>query len=103
YTEKSGTYVNTEGRVQMTARAVFPPGDARDDWAVLRALSGAVGQTLPFDSLNQLRRQLYAAHPHFAGIGRVAAADGKAALSALAAAEGQPPTAFAPAAGDYYL
>jgi NADH-quinone oxidoreductase subunit G len=66
YTEKSGTYVNTEGRVQMADRAGFPPGDAREDWAILRALSGALDKPLSFDSLSGLRSQLYAAFPHFA-------------------------------------
>ncbi len=75
YTEKSATYVNTEGRVQMTARATFPPGDAREDWAVLRALSAALGKTLPFDSLAGLRQSLYAAHPHFAALDRLEPAD----------------------------
>src|SRR5262249_56578137 len=51
YTEKSGIYINTEGRVQMTARAGFPPGQAREDWAILRALSAVLGQQLPYDSL----------------------------------------------------
>ena len=51
YTEKSGIYVNTEGRVQMAARAAFPPGDAREDWAILRALSDVLGRKLPYDSL----------------------------------------------------
>src|SRR5262245_34639064 len=50
YTEKSATYVNTEGRTQMTARAAFAPGDAKEDWAVVRALSARVAQTLPYDS-----------------------------------------------------
>ena len=68
YTEKSGTYVNTEGRVQMGDRATFPPGDAREDWAILRALSAVLGKTLPFDSLAGLRRALYEAHPHFAAV-----------------------------------
>ncbi len=68
YTEKSGTYVNTEGRVQLGNRAAFPPGDAREDWSILRALSGVLGKVLPFDSLAQLRGHLYAAHPHFAEI-----------------------------------
>ena len=72
YTEKSGTYVNTEGRVQMAARAAFPPGDAREDWAILRALSEALGEKLPFDTLTQLRAALYAAHPHFAEVGEIA-------------------------------
>ena len=68
YTEKSGTYVNTEGRVQMGDRATFPPGDAREDWAILRALSATLGKTLPFDSLSGLRKALYEAHPHFAAL-----------------------------------
>ena len=55
YTEKSGIYVNTEGRVQMTDRAAFPPGEAREDWAILRALSDVLGKKLPFDSLPALR------------------------------------------------
>jgi NADH-quinone oxidoreductase subunit G len=62
YTEKDGIYVNTEGRVQLARRAVFPPGEAREDWAILRAVSGALGTALPFDSLSELRRQLVAAH-----------------------------------------
>ena len=72
YTEKSGTYVNTEGRVQMADRAVFPPGDAREDWAILRALSAVLGETLPFDSLAGAAQALYAAHPHFAALDRLA-------------------------------
>src|SRR4029077_9345143 len=51
YTEKSGIYVNTEGRVQMTGRAAFPPGEAREDWAIMRALSEALGKKLGYDSL----------------------------------------------------
>jgi NADH-quinone oxidoreductase subunit G len=72
YTEKSGTYVNTEGRVQMASRAGFAPGDAKEDWAILRALSDVLGHKLPFDSLPQLRAHLYAAHPHFAAIDEIA-------------------------------
>jgi NADH-quinone oxidoreductase subunit G len=64
YTEKSGIYVNTEGRVQMAGRAAFPPGDAREDWAILRALSDVVGAKLPYDSLSQLRGALFRAFPH---------------------------------------
>jgi len=90
YTEKSGTYVNTEGRVQLANRASFPPGDAREDWAILRALSDAVGHRLPFDSLPALRRALYAEHPHLAAIGQIAPGDGAAALAALAGLPGQP-------------
>jgi NADH-quinone oxidoreductase subunit G len=68
YTEKDGIYVNTEGRVQAARRAVFPPGDAREDWAILRALSDALGRKLPYDSLTQLRQHLIASYPHFAEV-----------------------------------
>jgi NADH-quinone oxidoreductase subunit G len=68
YTEKSGLYVNTEGRVQMAERVVFPKGDAREDWAILRALSARVGQTLPYDTLDALRAKLMADHPTFGRI-----------------------------------
>ncbi len=58
YTEKNATYVNMEGRVQRTALATFPPGEAKEDWAIIRALSDAVGKTLPFDSLAELRGKM---------------------------------------------
>lgn len=102
YTEKSATYVNTEGRVQMTARATFPPGDAREDWAVLRALSAALGKTLPFDSLAGLRQSLYAAHPHFAALDRLEPADASG-LGALAGLGGKLDKAgFASPVADFY-
>jgi NADH-quinone oxidoreductase subunit G len=63
YTEKDGTYVNTEGRAQLGRRAAFPPGEAREDWTILRALSGALGRPLLFDSLGVLRQQMRAAYP----------------------------------------
>jgi len=63
YSEKSGTYVNLEGRVQRGERAVFPPGDAREDWAIFRALSDVLGQRLPFDSLDALRAEMAKAVP----------------------------------------
>ena len=65
YTEKSGLYVNLEGRVQMADRATSPKGDAKEDWAILRALSAKVGRVLPYDSLNGLREKLMADHPTF--------------------------------------
>jgi len=74
YTEKSATYVNTEGRVQQTSRAGFAPGEAKEDWAIIRALSAVLGQTLPFDSLAQLRSVLYLEFPHFAQLDEVAEA-----------------------------
>jgi NADH-quinone oxidoreductase subunit G len=72
YTEKSGLYVNTEGRVQMAARAAFPPGDAREDWAIIRALSAVLGQKLPYDSLSALRAALFKAVPHLAAVDQIA-------------------------------
>ena len=66
YTEKPGTYVNLEGRVQRAERAVFPPGDARDDWTILRALSSVLGHTLPFDSYTGLRASMFDEVPAFA-------------------------------------
>jgi NADH-quinone oxidoreductase subunit G len=63
YAEKNGTYVNLEGRVQFSQRAVFPPGDAREDWSVLRALSDVLGRPLPFDSFDQLRKAMVADVP----------------------------------------
>jgi NADH-quinone oxidoreductase subunit G len=65
YTEKNGLYVNMEGRVQTANRAVFPKGEAREDWAILRALSDKLGQKLPYDSLNALRKKLIDDHPTF--------------------------------------
>jgi NADH-quinone oxidoreductase subunit G len=63
YAEKHGTYVNTEGRVQRAEKAAFPPGEAREDWTILRAVSELAGSTLPFDSFDQLRRQMVAEYP----------------------------------------
>ncbi|MCW2387593.1 NADH-quinone oxidoreductase subunit G [Sphingobium sp. B11D3B] len=71
YTEKAGTYVNTEGRVQRGDKAVFAPGDAREDWTILRALSDVLGKTLPFDSFEALRAAMYAAVPALAQEGLV--------------------------------
>ena len=75
YTEKDATYLNTEGRVQLGRRAVFPPGEAREDWAIVRALSGALGRPLPFDSLAELRRAMRAAYPLFGEIDRIVPAE----------------------------
>ena len=68
YSEKTAIYMNLEGRVQSTRRAVFPPGDAREDWTILRALSETLGKTLPYDSHGQVRQALMQAHPAFAAI-----------------------------------
>ena len=103
YTEKSGTYVNTEGRVQMSDRAAFPPGDGREDWAIFRALSGALDKPLPFDSLAVLRSQLYAALPHLARIDAIEPSDmqGLASLPKGETELGQ--GALVSPIADYYL
>ena len=67
-TEKSGIYTNLEGRVQIAERSVFPKGQAKEDWAILRALSDHLGATLPYDSLNALREKLFTDHPVFGRI-----------------------------------
>jgi NADH-quinone oxidoreductase subunit G len=103
YTEKSGTYVNTEGRVQLAERANFAPGEAREDWAVWRALSDILGVKLPWDSLTQLRGKLYAEFPRFAAIDAVEPADA-AEVAALAKRGGTAGSApFASAITDFYL
>ncbi len=71
YTEEQGLFVNTEGRPQLALRAGFPPGDAKENWAILRALSGELGETLPYDSLPQLRQALVAEVPHLQRIDEV--------------------------------
>ena len=71
YTEQSGIFVNTEGRAQMANRAGFPPGDAKEDWAIVRALSAELGHTQPWNSLSVLRQELFAAHPHLAALDTV--------------------------------
>jgi NADH-quinone oxidoreductase subunit G len=78
YTEKDGLYVNTEGRVQMGQRAVFPKGEGREDWSIFRALSERLGQTLPYDTLAQLRARLFAEHPTFGQIDYAPGAAGAA-------------------------
>ena len=83
FSEKSGLYVNTEGRVQLANRAIFAPGEAREDWSILRALSAVLGKALPFDSLTALRKALYEAHPHFAVLGGILAGEA-ASIGSLA-------------------
>jgi len=63
--------VNTEGRPQLALRAGFPPGDAKENWAILRALSAELGAVLPFDTLAQLRRALVTAVPHLGRVDQV--------------------------------
>ena len=74
YTEKDATWVNTEGRAQRGYRAIYPPGEAREDWRIIRAYSEGVGKTLPYNDLDALRARLASVSPVFARIGEVAAA-----------------------------
>jgi len=69
FTEKTGLYVNTEGRPQLALQAAFPPGDAREDWKIIRAFSEEFGTPLPFDTIERLREKMIASAPHLATIG----------------------------------
>jgi NADH-quinone oxidoreductase subunit G len=103
YPEKSGIFVNTEGRVQMAQRASFPPGDAREDWAILRALSDPLGKRLPYDSLAQLRKKMFEAHPHLMRMEQITAPD-PADLHKLAALGGSAEkNPFHSSVEDFYL
>jgi NADH-quinone oxidoreductase subunit G len=103
YTEKSATYANTEGRAQESERAVFPPGEAKEDWAILRALSAEVGHTLPYDTLSALRAAMYKSAPQLARLGAVekAGPEGIAALAKITGAIGAEP--FLSPVRDFYL
>ena len=68
YTEENGLFVNTEGRPQLAMRAGFAPGEAKENWAILRALSAEIGATQPWDSMAALRQALVAAHPHLGAV-----------------------------------
>lgn len=99
YTEKDGTYVNMEGRVQRGFRAAFPPGEAKEDWAILRALSALVGEALPYDNLDQLRAKLVEDHPSFGALDERPLADWSA-FGASGLGDGP---AFESAVRDFYL
>ncbi len=102
YTEKNATYVNTEGRAQRGFAAIFPPGEARVDWRILRAFSEQIGRTLPYNDLDQLRAHLEAAHPAF---GRIDAAP-RFGCSDLTGPSGNPDAVsavkFAATVANYY-
>ncbi len=105
WTEKHGTYVNSEGRAQQAVRAVFPKGEAREDWAILRALSEAMGRTLPYDNLDALRARMIADHPSFGALDYAPGAAGAAgfdpaALGAAGPLDGAP---FQSPVGDFYF
>ena len=99
YTEKDGLYVNTEGRLQQAFVAVKPPGDAREDWRILRAISAYLGHALPYDTLEQLRDHLKAEYPAFAAEFRRLAGTDLAAPAAAGALSGVP---FIPLLTNYY-
>ncbi|MCB8881868.1 NADH-quinone oxidoreductase subunit G [Acidisoma cellulosilytica] len=102
YTEKSGTYVNTEGRVQCIQPATFPVGDAKEDWRILRAFSAVIGKTLPYDSIAALRARLVAVNPIFGTVDtftRLATTDKTGPVNTGAALSSAP---FAIAIADYY-
>ena len=103
YTEKSGIFVNTEGRVQMANRAGFPPGQAREDWAIIRALSDVLGKKLPYDSLPALRQAIFKAAPHLMRLDRIEAGNGDD-IKALAGNGGNVEKApFKASVEDFYL
>ena len=99
YTEKQATYVNTEGRAQMTEQAATPPGEAREDWKIFRALSARLGVTLPYDNLNELRAAMYEAAPHLAQLDAVVAVDAPQAPPH----DGLGTDAFTYAVSDFYF
>ena len=102
YTEKSGTYVNTEGRAQRGFMATHPPGEAREDWRIIRALSTRVGHTLPYDTIDALRARLQTVNPVFANVGflpRFGASDATAPAGDPAAVSEIP---FAPVIEHYH-
>ncbi|MGI3776735.1 MAG: NADH-quinone oxidoreductase subunit NuoG [Janthinobacterium lividum] len=101
YVEKPGTWVSTEGRVQRGLRSVFPPGDAREDWRILRAFSETVGHALPYDDLDAVRDRLAAVNPVFAreGLPRFGASERGGPAGDPRAVSGAP---FVPAIADYY-
>jgi NADH-quinone oxidoreductase subunit G len=105
YTEKDATWVNTEGRVQYGRRATFPKGDAKEDWTILRALSGVMGKTLPYDSLDALRAKVIADNPTFGQVDYApGAADGGGFDPAQLGAEGPlSPEPFRSPIDDFYL
>ena len=99
YTEQTGTWVNLEGRVQLARRAAFPPGEAREDWAILRALSEALGATLEYDNLAELRRRMIEIAPHFASLDAPAPAE----WGAFGTPGTVQPTPFESPVHDFYL
>ena len=99
YTEQAGTWVNLEGRAQLARRAIFPPGEAREDWTILRALSDRLGCTLAYDNMAELRRRMVEIAPHLAAIDAPAAA----VWGAFGTPGAVEPAPFESAVADFYL
>ena len=103
YTEQNAIYVNTEGRAQMASRASFPPGEAREDWAIIRALSDRIGKTLPYDDMFALRQAMFADAPHLAHIDAIGGDDAAFDIAALGVPGTIGTAPFASPVADYYL
>jgi len=103
YTEKSGSYANTEGRIQLARRAAFPPGDAREDWTILRALSAELGVTLAYDTLEGLRVAMYAQAPHLAGIDEIESGDVSSLLKLAKTKAAMTSDGFGEIIPDFYM
>lgn len=103
YTEKSATYVNTEGRAQQSLKAAFAPGEAKEDWTILRALSQRAGATLPYDTLQELRAAMYRTAPQLAMLDHVEtrAISGLETLAKMSGIMSSEP--FTTAIKDFYL
>jgi NADH-quinone oxidoreductase subunit G len=99
YTEKPGIYVNTEGRAQLALQAAFPPGEAREDWKIIRAFSEVFGAPLPFDNLSQLRERMFEHAPVLSHIG----IREKMPMSAFGAPGPVSAQPFAPVIANFYM
>jgi NADH-quinone oxidoreductase subunit G len=103
YSEKSATWVNTEGRVQFGRRAVFPKGEAKEDWAIIRALSGELGRPLPYDDLDALRAKMITDHPSFGHVDYAPGAIDAVDLSTIGAAGPVSSDPFVSTIQDFYF
>ncbi len=103
YTEKSAIYVNTEGRVQIGGRASFPPGEAREDWAIIRALSDVLGKKLPYDSQPALRQAIFKVAPHLMRVDQIEAGNAADIKKLAGKGGGLEKTPFKSSVEDFYL
>jgi NADH-quinone oxidoreductase subunit G len=103
YSEKNATWVNTEGRVQYGMRAVFPKGQAKEDWAIIRALSAQLSKPLPYDDLAALRAKMIADHPTFGQVDYAPGAHEALDLGQIGAAGQVSDAPFATPIQDFYF